>query len=59
MNTVLADDIKSHFSLKRMADKAKNGELNLKTLSEPLLEGELSLKTSWPDINAILIIIST
>ena len=59
MNNMLADDIKTHLSLKRMADKAKNDETIFKTLSEPLLEGELSLNTSWPDINAILIFIST
>ena len=59
MNNILADDIKTHLSLKRMADKAKNDETIFKTLSEPLLEGELSLNTSWPDINAILIFIST
>ena len=59
MNNILADDVKSHLSLKRMADKAKNNETIFKTLSEPLLEGELSLNTSWPDINAILIFLTS
>ena len=59
MSNILADDMKGHLSLKRMADKAKNDETIFKTLSEPLLEGELSLNTSWPDINAILIFISS
>ena len=59
MNNILADDVKSHLSLKRMAHKGKNDEIIFKALSEPLLEGELSLNTCWPDINAILIIISS
>ncbi|XP_067654068.1 uncharacterized protein [Haliotis asinina] len=56
ISDVLANDEKSHLSLKRVAESARKTETIFQSLAEPLLDGQITLPSSWPDINAIIAI---
>lgn len=58
MHDIIADDTKSHLSLKKMAVKAKQDAVIFQSLTEPLLEGDIAINADWPDLNAILIIVT-
>lgn len=58
MNKLMADDKQSHLSLSKMADAAKRDAKIFQSLAEPLLDGEIAINSQWPDLNAILILIT-
>lgn len=58
MHNIMADDKQSHLSLSRMAEAAKKDAKIFQSLAEPLLDGQISIQTQWPDLNAILVLIT-
>ena len=58
MHQVIADDSKSHLSLKKMTEQAKQDSVIFQSLTEPLLDGQIDIQSEWPDLNAILIFVT-
>jgi hypothetical protein len=55
MNQIITDDRKSHLSLQKMAEAAKNDAIAFQTLTEPLLAGQITVKDSWLSTDEILL----
>ncbi|XP_071099911.1 uncharacterized protein [Haliotis cracherodii] len=56
ISNILANDQKSHLSLKRVAERARKDQTIFQSITEPLLDGQITLPSSWPDTNAIIAI---
>ena len=55
MSSIIADDRKSHLSLRKMAEVTKNDAVVFQSLSESLLSGELSIDQDWPSQDDIML----
>ena len=58
MKDILADDNKAHLSLSKMAESAKKDATIFQSLAESMLDGEVTIESNWPDLNAILILVT-
>ena len=59
MKDILAADTKSHLSLAKMAQTAKDDKVIFQTIAEPLLDGQIKLDDNWPTTDNILLYIVT
>ena len=55
MNDILANDKKSHLSIRKMAESARQNKTIYQSLAEPLLDGDIKINSNWPDKNAFII----
>ena len=59
MSSVLAADTKSHLSLEKMAETAKQDKTIFQTIAEPLLDGQIKLNDDWPTKDNIILYVVT
>ena len=57
MNDILANDQKSHLSIGKMAESARQNKTIYQSSAEPLLDGDIKIDADWPDRNAIIIFV--
>lgn len=58
ISDIIVNDQKAHLNLSKMADNAKKDEVIFQSLTDPLLNGNIAIDAQWPDLNALLILIT-